>query len=407
VYKTKITFIVPDNPFLISQKVHPPLGVLYLASSLRKYNVEIKDLGGLKRAEQEKGIKEIDSDFVGISATTSQFISACNIRSMLPEDCVSIIGGVHVTHQPLDGVFAGFDITVIGEGERALLDIVQNGTKDNVLYRGEIPNIDEIPFPDRSAIDIHSYKYYIDDEPTTTLLTSRGCPFHCAFCSKTWQTVRFHSADYVQKELKEIKEKYGFNAVFFYDDIFTLKPKRLKKICDFLKQERMLWRCFVKSNTVNEQMLNMMAQSGCKEIAMGIESGSEKLLEGITKGNTVDQNKRAIQWAHDAGIRIKCFFLIGMPGESHETIEETKQFINDCPCDDYDFSLMFVFPGSRIWAQSKGYDIDFDKSYNHSWFKGTPGMYKSTVSTSYLSAGELTGIRDMLEQEFKSKEKLK
>ena len=407
-YKTKITLIVPNNPFLISQKVHPPLGVLYLASSLRNHSVEIEDLGGLKRVEQEKRIKGIDSDFVGISATTSQFIDACNIRSMLPEDGVSIIGGVHVTHQPLDGFFAGFDIIVIGEGERALLDIVQKGSKGNVVYRDEISNIDEIPFPDRSAIDIHSYKYYIDDEPTTTMLTSRGCPFHCAFCSKTWQTVRFHSADYVQKELKEIKEKYGFNAVFFYDDIFTLKPKRLKNICDFLKQERMLWRCFVKSNTVNEKMLEMMAQSGCKEFAMGIESGSKKLLEGIHKGNTVDQNKRAIQWAHDAGIRVKCFFLIGLPGESHETIEETKQFINDCPCDDYDFSLMSVFPGSKIWSQSKGYDIVFDrKSYNRSWFKGTPGMYKSTVSTSHLSAEELTSIRDMFEREFKSKEKLK
>ena len=406
-YKTKITLVAPNSPFLISPKVHPPLGVLYLASSLQKYNAEIVDLSGLKRAEQEKRIKEIDSDFVGISATTSQFIDACNIRTMLHEDCASIIGGAHVTHRPLDGFFAGYDITVIGEGERALLDIVQKGTKGNVVYRGEIPNIDEIPFPDRSAIDIHSYKYYIDDESATTLMTSRGCPFNCAFCSKTWQTVRFHSADYVQKELKEIKEKYEFNAVLFFDDIFTLKPKRLKKICGFLKQERMLWRCFVKSNAVNEKMLKMMAQSGCKEIAMGIESGSEKLLDGIHKGNTVDQNKRVIQWAHDAGIRVKGFFIIGLPSESHETIEETKQFINDFPCDDYDFSIMFVFPGSKIWSQSKGYDIVFDKTYNHSWFKGTPGMYKATVSTSHLSAEELTGIRDMLEREVKSKEKLK
>lgn len=406
-HKTKITLVVPNSPFLISQKVHPPLGVLYLASSLRNHSVEIIDLGGLKRLEQEKRIKGIDSDFVGVSVTTPQFVDGSWIRSVLPEGCVSIIGGVHVTHQPLDGLTAGYDFVVAGEAEKVLPKIIENNVYENIIYGSEMLNIDEICFPDRSAIDIHSYKYYIDDEPATTMLTSRGCPFDCAFCSKIWQKVRFHSAGYVQKELKEIKEKYGFNAVLFFDDVFTLKPKRLKNICDFLKQERMLWRCFVKSNTVNKKMLGMMAQSGCKEIGIGIESGSEMLLEGIHKGNTVAQSKQVIQWAHDAGIRVKGFFIVGLPGESHETIEETKQFINDCPCDDYDFSLLSVLPGSRIWSQSKGYDIVFDKTYNHSWFKGTPGMYKATVSTSRLSAEELTDIRDMLEREVKSKEKLK
>ena len=406
-HKTKITLIVPSSPFLISQKVHPPLGVLYLASSLRNHSVEIEDLGGLKRAEQEKRIKEIDSDFVGVSATTPQFMGASTIRRILPEGGVSIIGGVHVTHQPLDGITAGYDFVVAGEGEKVLPKIVENKVYENIVYGSETPNIDEIAFPDRSAIDIHTYKYYIDDEPATTTLTTRGCPFHCAFCSKLWQKVRFHSADYVCKELKEIKEKYEFNAVLFFDDVFTLKPKRLKKICNFLKEEGMLWRCFVKSNTVNEKMLEMMAQSGCKEIGMGIESGSEKLLEEIYKGNTVDQGKRVIEWAHNAGIRVKGFFIVGMPGESYDTIEETKQFINDCPCDDYDFSLLTVLPGSKIWANPKRYDIVFEKSYNHSWYKGTPEMYKATVSTSHLSAEELTNIRDMLERKVKPKEKLK
>ena len=405
--KTKISLIGPNSPFLITQKVHPPLGVLYLASSLRKHNVEIIDLAGLNHAEREKAIRSINSEFVGVSATTPQFGDALKIRSMLPDGTTSVIGGVHVTHQPLDGLTAGYDFVVVGEGEKALSKIIENKVLGNVVYETEIPNIDKISFPDRSAIDIHSYKYYIDGEPATTIITSRGCPFHCAFCSKIWQTVRFHSADYVCKELKEIKEKYGFNAVLFFDDVFTLKPKRLKDICVFLKRERMLWRCFVKSDTVNEKMLKMMAQSGCKEIGMGIESGSEKLLETIYKGNTVDQGKRVIKWAHNAGMRVKGFFIVGMPGESHDTIEETKQFISDYPCDDYDFSLLSVLPGSKIWANPKRYDVVFEKSYNHSWYKGTPGMYKATVSTSHLSAEELTDIRDTLEREVKPKEKLK
>lgn len=405
--KRKITLVVPNSPFLISPKVHPPLGVLYLASSLRNHNVEITDLGGLNRADQKKRLNEIDSDFVGVSATTPQFVDAQKIRNMLPAGCVTVIGGVHVTHQPLDGFFAGFDIVVAGEGEKSIVAVIEKGRRGDIFCSPEISNIDEIPFPDRSAIDIHSYTYYIDDEPATTMITSRGCPFNCSFCSKIWQTLRFHSADYVCKEVKGIKEKYGFNAILFFDDVFTLKPKRLNKICNFLKEERMLWRCFVKSNTVNEKMLEMMARSGCKEIGIGLESGSENLLKKIYKGNTVDQNKQVIQWAHNAGMRVKGFFIVGMPGESHDTIEETKQFIKDCPCDDYDFSLLSVLPGSKIWGNPKGYDITFEKSYDHSWFKGTPGMYKATVSTSYLSAEELTDIRDKVEREVKSKEKLK
>jgi radical SAM superfamily enzyme YgiQ (UPF0313 family) len=402
----KIVFIIPESSHLITQKVHPPLGVLYLAAVLRdKHEVEVLDLAGVTKLAKE--IKGIDADYVCISATTPQFPSACAINEELPKKCISVIGGVHVTHIPIDGV--PFHIIVRGEGERAIKGIVNTGAKHGLYQYPEVANIDTIPFPDRSAVDIHSYKYEIGGIPATTMMTSRGCPYACAFCSTIWQRVRFHSAKYVLKELTEI-QSYGFDAVNFFDDVFTLKRERLKTICGGLKARKMSWRCFVTGNTVTEPMLSLMAESGCKEVAIGIESGSDRVLRVIHKCSTSEKNKKLIQMAHAAGIRVKGFFIIGLPGESEDTIAETEAFINECPCDDYDFSLLSVLPGSNIYRNHYKYDLILNKlktDYSKLWYKGTPSMYKATEATISLSIIELTDARAKLEKKYKPEGTLK
>ncbi len=404
--KSKVTFIVPDNPYLITPKVHPPLGTLYLAAVLKGHHeVEVLDLAGV--AETSKIISDIDADYVCITATTPQFPAACAINDELPIESISVIGGVHVTHIPSDGFL--FSIVVRGEGEEAIKHIVDTGA-DSGTYNipFEIADIDTIPFPDRSVVDIHSYKYEIDDIPATTMMTSRGCPYACAFCSSIWRNVRFHSAKYVLKELDEV-QSYGFKAVHFFDDIFTLNRKRLEAICDGLKERKMSWRCFISGNAITEGMLSLMSKSGCKEVAMGIESGSDDILQKINKPSTVEQNKKAIEMAHEAGIRVKGLFIVGLPSESYKTIAETEAFINECPCDDYDFSVLSLLPNSDMYLNPGEYDISPMKQRDYSglWYKGTPGMYHSSVSTSCLSAIDLTQIRDRLEKEYKSEDKLK
>ena len=403
--KCKVTFVVPDNPYLITPKVHPPLGVLYLAAVLRdKHEVEVLDLADVRN--ELKIFSGIDADYACITATTPQFPAACVINELLPEACISVIGGVHVTHIPSDG--SPFNIVVQGEGERAIKEIVDNGDERGMYKYPEITDIDTIPFPDRSAVDIHSYKYEIDSIPATTMITSRGCPYNCAFCSSIWRGVRFHSANYVLKELDEV-QAHGFDAVHFFDDVFTLKRKRLKVICNGLKERKMLWRCFISGNTATEDMLSLMSKSGCKEIAMGIESGSRSILKAINKPSTVEQNKKAIRMAHEAGIRVKGLFIVGLPSESYKTIAETEAFINECPCDDYDFSVLSVLPNSDIYVHTEDYDISpmIQRDYSGLWYKGTPGMYHSSVSTSSLSAAEVTTIRNRLEKKYKSEAKLK
>jgi len=405
--KRKVVFIVPESSHLIAPKVHPPLGVLYLAAVLRgKHEVEVLDLAGVRNPS--KIISGLDADYVCITATTPQFPDACAINEELPKESLSVIGGVHVTHIPIDGI--PFDIIVKGEGERAIKEIVGTSTKHGLYQYPEIADIDTIPFPDRSAVDIHSYKYEIDNIPATTMMTSRGCPYACAFCSSIWQRVRFHSAKYVIKELDTVQTTYGFDAVQFFDDVFTLKRKRLKTICEGLKARRMSWRCFITGNTVTEPMLSLMAKSGCKEVAIGIESGSDHILQAIHKCSTSEQIKKAIQMAHDAGMQVKGFFIIGLPGESEDTIAETEAFINECPCDDYDFSLLSVLPNSDIYRRQSEYELLHNTpktDYSKMWYKGTPGTYEATVATPSLSAIELTKIRTKLERKYKSIDKLK
>jgi radical SAM superfamily enzyme YgiQ (UPF0313 family) len=393
---SKVVFIVPESSHLITSKAHPPLGVLYLAAVLRgKHEVEVLDLAGVKN--QSKIISGIDADYACITATTPQFPDAYAIRALLPGGCISVIGGVHVTHIQSDGF--SFDIIVRGEGERVIKNIVDLGVVQGQYKYPEVADIDTIPFPDRSVVDIRSYKYEIDGLPATTLITSRGCPYACAFCSTIWQKVRFHSAEYVLKELTEI-QSYGFDAVNFVDDVFTLKRKRLKTICEGLKERKMSWRCLVSGNTVTEAMFSIMAKSGCKEVGIGIESGSDTILQTVHKCSTSEQNKNAIQMAHDAGIRVKGFIIVGLPGESEDTIAETEAFINESPCDDYDFLLFSPLPNSDIYRRQREYDILHNASkadYRKMWFKGTPGTYEATVATHSLSAIELTEIRKELE----------
>ena len=397
----KVVFIVPDNPYLITPKVHPPLGVLYLAAVLRdKHEVEVLDLAGV--SNQQKAINRINADYVCITATTPQFPAACAINEKLPVRCISVIGGVHVTHIPNDG--KPFNIIVRGEGERAIKDLVDTGDEMGMYKYPEITDMDTIPFPDRSAVDIHSYKYEIDGVPATTMMTSRGCPYACAFCSSIWQKVRFHSAKYILKELDEV-QGYGFNAVHFFDDVFTLNRKRLKAICAGLKERKMSWRCFISGNTATEQILQLMAKSGCKEVAIGIESGSDSILHAVHKCSTSEQNKKAIHMAHEAGIRVKGLFIVGLPGESEDTIAETEAFINECPCDDYDFSLLSVLPNSDIYKNHSKYDLILNTSktdYEKTWYKGTPGEYGTSVSTEHLTSHELLRYRDLLEDQWKN-----
>jgi radical SAM superfamily enzyme YgiQ (UPF0313 family) len=267
---------------------------------------------------------------------------------------------------------------------------------------GQEHNLNDYPMIDRTLINIKDYKYYIDGELATTVMTSRGCPYKCAFCSKNYTTVRLKSAEKVIEEIKNLHFNFGYKAIMFFDDIFILNGKRVKEICRYLKKLGIIWRCFVRGDLVVKHGINFirnMADSGCVEVGMGIESGSDTILKIINKGESVNTIRKAIGILKDCNIRVKGFLIVGLPGENSTTIQETHDFLDMVSLDDVDFTIYQPYAGSDIWLNRELYDVQWnDIDYEKMFFKGKPGEYQSITSTSSLISEDIISARDNLEK---------
>ena len=392
-----ICLIALPSPFLIDDFVFPPLGILYLVSALKHYDVQAQVHDG-QLVDIPKGFSHY-----GISATTPQFPQAVEalqqIKKENPQARV-IIGGPHSTVDPESCKKAGFDCVVSGPGEVAL--------HLATAYQCSLVEVPKVPYikPDRSAIDLRKYRYTIDGIPATSVMTSRGCPYSCAFCCKSTGKHKVFPAEAVINELIELHFGHKYNAFMFFDDLFIYDPKRLKTVLDHITPWGIKWRGFVRADLMlkgGSEMVALMKKSGCVEVGMGVESGSDKILATINKGETTDTIKKAIKLLKRGGIRVKGFFIVGLPGESETTILETVNFLTEVDLDDADFSIFTPYKGSEIYENRLRYDIFWDNlELQQLWYKGKKGEYQSLVSTSHLSKEEIVTFRDKLEEDFKN-----
>jgi len=397
-----ILFVNPPSPFLLNQRVNPPLGLLYLATVLREHRVDacILDLAGSSDVDKELASVDFVPELIGITTTTPQFGCAMHIgeffRNAYPQVPIAV-GGAHVTVDP--GSCDMFDYIVTGEGESAIVDYRSWDRKR--ISRPFIVDIDSIPHPDRSFIDIDSYHHSIDGERATTVMTSRGCPYRCAFCSRVWGAkVRLHSPEYIVNEVRYLKRVHGYRAFMFFDDIFVFPRKRIVSTTELLKQEDIIYRCFVRSDLVDRDLLIMLKESGCVELGFGAESGSQKILDVVSKKSSVRKNTQLIELARDVGIRVKAFMVIGLPGETHETAKATYDWLKNVAPDDWDVSVYAPYRGSSIVDNTSLYDMEIGEvAFEDTWYKGTPGKYTCHVSTSGLSSTEIVWWRDKIEAE--------
>lgn len=386
----RICLIALESPFLIEDKVQPPLGILYVASSLLEKGFEV--------VVHDGRIEDIpESDIYGISSTTPQFHLAEKARSFIKKrnsKARVIIGGPHASTAPES--CKAFDGVVIGDGEVSAFLMAQYKIK---LI--ECPS-DKLYHPARHLIDLKSYKYKIDERPATTIMTSKGCPYSCAFCCQINKFSAFN-AEFVREELFDLIDNYGYRAFMFFDDIFILQKQRMYDILHGIKD--IIWRGFSRADAIvrnGEDTLKFMAESGCREIGMGLESGSDKILKIINKKETTDIYKRAIEMIHNQGIRIKGFLIIGLPSESKETIQETYNFLEAVGLDDLDISIYQPLKKSHIYENKNQYDIFWDNlDFEKNWWKGTPGEYKVQVHMFTLTSLDILEARDMLEGRFK------
>jgi len=408
----QVLLVNPPSEFLIDENVFPTLGLLYLSSYIK--NAGYKDVSLLDLNGNHYLPDSIDADIVGFYSNTPQFPVVLELNKKIKSINKNklakyVIGGPHVSGRPQDAIDY-FNYVVVGEGEKAFLDIVRSIDSGKPVEEGikryeYMKDIDSIPFPDRDLIDIHNYKYIINGLNATTVITSRGCPYRCAFCANNaWgKTIRLRSPENVIEEIKILKNKYGYNAFMFFDDTMTVNKKRMMSICNMIKDLNIIYRCFIRSDTVNREVLIKMKESGCVEVGLGIESGSPRILKIVDKGEKVEQHMQAIRLCREVGIRVKGFFILGLPGENEESIKETTDFLEECNVDDFDITIFTPYPGSIIYQNKEKYDIKFDGDYEDYWYKGKPGHYKSVISTSSLSSEDIVSRRDEIEKRFRGK----
>jgi len=168
-------------------------------------------------------------------------------------------------------------------------------------------------------------------------------------------------------------------------------------LCDGMRDLEMAWRCFVRADQVDAGTLKLMGASGCAEIGLGVESGSNEVLRRIRKGETVERQADAIRWAHDAGVRVKAFLIVGLPGETPETLAETERFIQQAQPDDIDVSVLQVYPGAPLYDRPDGITVEGPSA----WYKGRPGEYTCAHRTDALSAADICAARERLELAYK------
>lgn len=395
-----ITLIFPRSEFLIDEDVFPPLGILYLATYLKNegFSVQCLDMG------LGHTIDDIQSDVVGISFTTPQRQVAYDIVKQLKGNKFLIAGGPHPTHMTEECLEHGFDCVVQGYGEEGLYQVMKrlkNKEKvPSIIERNNFIDFDEFPIPDRSFLSIKDYKYKINDVPATVLMTSRGCPYNCSFCARIDPMYDYRTAEQVAEEMIYLEKTYGYKGFQIFDDIFVLPNKRLLRIAEIIKDRGYTIRCFVRSNLVNDELAKTLKSIGVHEVGIGIESGSHAILNKNMKGTTTIINSGAVGWMKQNGIRVKAFMIVGLPGESHHTIKQTKQWLREAKPDDVDVTIFQPLPGSNIFKNPGKFDVEF--YYNsHNWYKGKPGEYHTTVSTQFLSSTDIVKYRDEIEREFK------
>jgi len=353
------------NPGSMATGPQPPLNLGYIAGYLERQDVEVAIIDERAGEKCEDRLDEIYPRIVGVTAVTSTVDRAYQIGDYAGKnlDALTVLGGTHASAMPKEGL-EHFDKVVVGEGERAMLDIAEGRCHEKIVSRPFVKNIDEIPPPARHLIDMGFYlslEANVGERNTRnvgTLITSRGCPYRCIFCYNNWRDtpVRYHNPERVVKELNQLAEVYAAKAFYFHDDTFTANRRRVQKICELMIGNGLSefpWSAWTRADLVDLEMLKTMKKAGCAKLEFGFESGSQRVLNVLKKGTTVEQNMKAIRLCKEAGIWAAGAFMVGNPSETLEEIGMTERFIEESNLDEFHVSITTPFPGTELWGWAK------------------------------------------------------
>jgi radical SAM superfamily enzyme YgiQ (UPF0313 family) len=329
-------------------------------------------------SEAEEAVRSTDARYVGIHSMITLTRNAVALaRAAKTAGKTVIYGGPDPSTAPDKYLRKGFgDYIVMGEGENAIIELVR------ALDRGDLPldvkglaflngegsllctparelarDLDSIFPPARDLIDNERYKdvWRADHGyALTSVMTTRGCPYGCFFCSEKLvfgrrYTVR--SADNVLRELEEIIREHGYDRVWFADDIFPLRKERTLQICSGIidRDLRFTWSCLARADLVDEEALDAMKKAGCEIIFFGVESGSQRMLDAMNRMMTIQQISSGISSAKRVGLKVHAFMMVGFPGENYESLKQTIDFLKELSPDEFSFTVAYPLPGTELF----------------------------------------------------------
>lgn len=378
--------------------IMPPLGLASLAAYLMQRGFEPTIIDCFAKPNSDAHILEFlyteQPAFIGFSCTTSSFLDGIRISEMakrsLP-NILSVFGGPHVSAlkgRLLDD-FATMDFSIVGEGEETLAELMSGSWEDpsttkGLIYRdassGESVftgyrsvglELDSLPFPAYQKLDgfPDTYKLPIfsyPKTPNTSCISSRGCPYSCSYCDRSvfQKTFRFNTAVYLYEHMRYLRQRYAIRHINFYDDQFTLNRKRVLDLTEILltRPLGMTYNCAVRAEHIDRDLVRQMKQSGCWQMNLGIETGDQQLLAQHRQNPDLEHLSSTIRMIKEEGIRTKGLLMIGLPGETEESVHRSMKYVFSLPIDDFNLAKFTPFPGSPIY--DKIHELgDFDEAW--------------------------------------------
>ena len=453
-----ICLITPPSPFLLDERVFLHIGILKVGASLEEegYKIDFLDLAGVENYYDVLGAylkAHSQTKVFGITATTPQIPYAMKIAQYIKEkgeDTKIILGGTHVSlmhsakkkeksagraSQDINKLQEIFDVLVAGDGELSIFEALKfkeeiidadNPRGDYFLSNEDFTNL---PFPARHLVDMDSYNYAIEGARATSLICQLGCPYRCTFCggrnSPFLRKIRTRGSDSIIEELRHLYDTYGFTGFMFYDDELNVNKEwetllsKITKLQEDVGVDFKL-RGFVKAELFTQKQADLMYKAGFRCLLTGFESGDERILTNIDKNATIEDNTRCINFAKEAGLKVKALMSIGHAGESRESVRNTQQWLMETKPEDFDCTIISTYPGSPYFDEAvrdgdkytytspktgdKLYQKNLDYFKDPDYYKGDPdGGYISYVWTDHLTAEDMVVQRDTLEREVRER----
>jgi len=384
-------FLRFDPKLWEAMRPYPPLGTLYAASYLRQHGYEVALFDAMLTGSEEEWGKALDEhrpQYAVIYEDNFNYLSKmCLLRmreaafKMIDmaksRGCTVMLCGADATDHYPEYLEKGADYCLLGEGEETLIELMDQLSAGREAEAGQIiglasrstlrpsrrpdiTNLDKLPFPAWDLVDIQKYKniwmkrhgYF-----SMNMVTTRGCPYHCNWCAKPIWGQRYNSRSpgNVAAEMKWIMDNFAPDHIWFADDILGLKPGWIEMFAGLLQEADAVitFKCLQRADLVNEKTASALAKAGCKTVWIGAESGSQKILDAMEKGDQVVDIYNAARLLHKYGIEVGFFLQFGYPGETWEDVQKTLKMVRECAPDDIGISVSYPLPGTKFFERVK------------------------------------------------------